>query len=133
MKIFNIICKVLFGLILAMPVLGALGVFPPPTPDLYNTTEAYDFIHTLMEVKYINVIMAVVCIISIGLMVTRRMALMALLILPITVNVVAFHAVIDGGLFTGGALLGNIMLALNLYFLWQNREHYKTLLEKNSN
>ncbi len=123
----------LFGLILAMPVLGALGVFPPPTPDLYNTTEAYDFIHRLMEVKYINVIMAVVCIISIGLMVTRRMALMALLILPITVNVVAFHAVIDGGLFTGGALLGNIMLALNLYFLWQNREHYKTLLEKNSN
>ncbi len=123
----------LFGLILAMPVLGALGVFPPPTPDLYNTTEAYDFINTLMEVKYINVIMAVVCVISIGLMVTHRMALMALLILPITVNVVAFHAVIDGGLFTGGAFLGNIMLALNLYFLWQNRTVYKTLLEKNSN
>lgn len=119
-----------FGLILAMPILGALGVFPPPTPDLYNTPQAYDFINTLMEVKYINVIMAVVCVISIGLMVTRRMAFMALLILPITVNVVAFHAVIDGGLFTGGALLGNIMLALNLYFLWQNREHYKTLLEK---
>ncbi len=130
MKIFNTICKVVFGLILAMPVLGTLGVFPPPTPDLYNTTQAYDFINTLMEVKYINVIMAVVCVISIGLMVTRRMALMALLILPITVNVVAFHTVIGGGPFPGGALLGNIMLALNLYFLWQNRSEYRALLEK---
>ena len=132
MKIFNIICKVVFGLIIAMPVLGALGVFPPPTPDLYNTTKAYDFINQLMEVKYINVIMAVVCVISIGLMVTGRTALMALLILPITVNVVAFHTVIDGGPFTGGALLGNIMLALNLYFLWQNRAQYQTLLEKSN-
>ena len=132
MKIFNIVCKLLFGLILAMPVLGTLGIFPPPTPDLYNTTQAYDFINMLMEVKYINAIMAVVCITSIYLMITRRTALMALVILPITVNVVAFHAVIDGGLFTDGAFLGNLMLALNIYFLWQNRAQYKVLLEKHS-
>ncbi len=132
MKALNIFCKVVFGLILAMPVMGALGVFPPPTPDLYNTTEAYDFILALMEVRYINIIMAVVCTLSIVLMVTNRTALMALLILPITVNVVAFHAVIDGGLFTMGALMGNIMLILNLYFLWQNRARYKILLEKNN-
>lgn len=133
MKIFNTICKVVFGLILLMPVLGSLGVFPPPTPDLYNTTQAYDFIHMLMQVGYINAIMAVVCVLCIGLMITHRMALMALLILPITVNVVAFHAWIDGGLLTGGASLGNLMLVLNGYFLWQNRARYTSLLEKVSN
>ncbi len=133
MKIFNTICKIVFGLILLMPVLGSLGIFPPPTPDLYNTALAYDFIHMLMQVGYINFIMAIVCALCIGLMITRRMALMALLILPITVNVVAFHAWIDGGLLTGGASLGNIMLALNLYFLWQSRDQYKGLVEKVSN
>ena len=132
MKIINIICKVLFGLIIAMPMIGALGVFPPPTPDLYNTAEAYDFIIALTNVGYITAIMAVVCFASIVLMFTNRMALVALLMLPITVNVVAFHAVIDGGLFTAGASLGNLMLILNVYFLWQNRAKYKVLLEKGS-
>ncbi len=130
MKKINIMCKVVFGLILLMPVLGALGIFPPPTPEMYNTTRAYTFITTLMDVKYIDVIMAVVCVASLVLMITNRMALMALLILPITVNVVAFHAVIDGGLFTAGAFLGNIMLILNVYFMWQNRTQYRVLLEK---
>ena len=58
MKIINVICKVLFGLIIIMPAIGALGVFPPPTPDLYNTTEAYDFIIALTNVGYITAIMA---------------------------------------------------------------------------
>lgn len=132
MKAINVICKIVFGLIIAMPVLGITGVFPPPTADMYGTKEAYDFILMLMSVKYINVIMAVVCAFCIGLIITNRMALAALLILPITVNVVAFHAVIDGGLFTAGASLGNLMLILNLYFLWQNRAQYKVLLEKSN-
>lgn len=132
MKIINILYKIVFGLIVALPIPGALGIFPPPTRDLYKTQEAFEFILALMNVGYITTIMAVVCGITLFLMVTKRMAFAALLILPITVNVVAFHAVIDGGLFTSGAVLGNIMLALNLYFLWQNREVYKTLLEKRS-
>ncbi len=132
MKILNTIAKVVFGLIIALPVIGITGVFPPPTPDLYNTKLAFDFIEMLMNVMYINVIMAVVCAVTIYLMITRRMALAMLLVLPITVNVVAFHAVIDGGLFTAGASLGNLMLLLNLYFIWQNRMQYKTLLERSN-
>lgn len=130
MKIVNTIAKVIFGLIVALPIPGALGIFPPPTPDLYNTTQAYEFIVSIMSVGYITTIMSVVCAITILLMITKRMAAAALLILPITVNVVAFHAWIDGGLFTGGAVLGNLMLVLNLYFLWQNCERYKELFEK---
>lgn len=130
MKIFNVLCTIVFGLILAMPILGALSIFPAPTPDMYNTEEAYAFIVALMDVGYITFIMAVVCTISLALICTKRMALAAILVLPITVNVVGFHAVIDGGLFTAGALMGNVMLLLNLYFIWQNRAQYTSLLEK---
>jgi hypothetical protein len=63
---------------------------------------------------------------------TGRMALAALLVLPITVNVVAFHLVLDGGLHKAGAILGDIMLLLNVYFLWQQRGKYRALIEKDA-
>lgn len=130
MKKFNIMCRVFLGLICAMPVAGALGIFPAPTPDLYNTTQAYDFIVTLMQVKYITNIMAVVFTLAIGLIIANRMAFAALLILPITVNVVGFHLFLDSGLFTAGSIPADIMLVLNLYFLWLHRKQYATLLKK---
>jgi hypothetical protein len=130
MKILNIILKVVLCLIIVMPILGALGVFPPPTPDLYNTPEAYNFIEVLMTSKYIPYLNALVYALCIGLILLKRTALSALLMLPINVNVVGFHLFLDGGLFTAGALLGNILLLLNIYFLWQNRFQYLALGEK---
>lgn len=130
MKIFNIVCKVLLSLILLLPIMGALGIFPPATPDLYQTPEAFAFIEMLTEGGYIVYINAIVFMLALFLMWTKRMPLAMLLILPITVNVVAFHAFLDGGLLTGGAFLGNIMLVLNLYFMWQGREQYQSLLSK---
>jgi hypothetical protein len=44
--------------------------------------------------------------------------------------VVAFHAFLDGGLLTGGAVLGNLMLLINAYFLWQHRREYRPLVER---
>ena len=49
-----------------------------------------------------------------------------------TVNVVGFHLVLDGGLLTAGAVLGNIMLLINLYFLWTRRREYVPLLAPTS-
>ena len=132
MKIFNVILKVLFSLILLLPIVGSFGVLGEPTRELYNTDLAYDFIRMLTETKYITIINAIIFAISLVLIWTRHMALAALLVLPITVNVVAFHAFIDGGLLTGGALLGNIMLLLNVYFLWHCRDHYSGIWEKSA-
>ena len=129
MRIFTIVCKVLFGVILFMPVLGILGIFPPPTQDLYNTDGAFNFILVLMEGKYIPYINALVCIAGIILMCMKRTLLAMLLTLPLTVNVVAFHAFLDGGLLTGGAVLGNIMAIINVYLIWVNREQLKVLGE----
>ncbi len=127
-KYIHIILKIVLSLVLISPVLGILGVFPPPTRDLYNTDIAFSFIEMLTEVGYVNYIMALVFILALIALWTRREALAALLILPVTVNIVGFHAFIDGGLFTAGAIMGNALFLINLYFLWKNRSEYKPLL-----
>ena len=132
MKILNTIFRVVLALLLISPILGALGIFPPPTSDLYTNTEAFVFIDTLMKGRYITNIMAIVFAISIVLIVMNRMALVALLILPIVVNIVGFHAFLDGGLFSAGAIMADVLLFLNAYFLWQNRGQYKVLWNKSS-
>jgi hypothetical protein len=131
-KAIDIGLKVVLSIILVMPILGTLSVFPPPTPDLYNTPQAYAFIETLYAGRYITIIMAVVHVVALICLWTRRTALAALLILPITVNVVGFHAFLDGGLLTAGAVLGNVMLLINVYLLWQRRREYAPLLAPSS-
>ena len=128
-KYLHIAAKVLFSLILILPVAGATGVLGEATRELYNTDEAYAFIEMLVNVGYINYMMAAVHVIALIALWTKREALAAMLVLPITLNVVAFHLVLDGGLLTGGALLGNIMLLLNLYLLWVNWDAIKPLIK----
>ncbi len=130
MKIFHIVLKVILCLICAMPVMGALGVFPPPTQELYNTPEAFAFIQMLMATMYINWAVGAVAAAAIILIITQRTALAMLLLAPVTFNVIAFHLVLDGGLFTMGALLGDIMLLINAYFLWLYRDRYMSLWNK---
>ena len=110
-----------------MPILGVLGIFPAPTSDLYNTPEAFDFVMMLTNAGYIMWMMAVVFLISLALIIKNKMALVSLLILPITLNIVGFHAFMDGGLLTSGAIMGNVFFLINIYFLWENREKYKSL------
>lgn len=127
-KVIDIVLKILLSLLLVMPILGATGIFPAPTPDLYNTPQAYEYIRVLMDAKYITFMMAVVNVIALVCLWTKREPLAAILILPITLNIVGFHLVLDGGLFTAGAVMGNILLLLNGYFLWEYRASYKSLL-----
>ena len=131
-KALDIVLKVVLSLILVTPILGLTGLFPPPTQDLYNTPEAFAFIQMMGEGRYISIIMAVVHVVALVCLWTRRTGLAALLILPITVNVVAFHAFLDDGLLTPGAVLANIMLLINAYFLWQHRREYGPLLAQTS-
>jgi len=131
-KAVDVALKIVLSVILLMPILGTLGVFPPPTQDLYNTSQAFEFIETITVGRYITIIMVLVHVVALACLWTRRTGLAALLILPITVNVVAFHAFLDGGLLTAGAVLGNIMLLFNAYFLWQHRREYRPLLDQTS-
>ncbi len=128
-KYLHIFLKVILSLIMLMPVVGATGMLGEATRDLYNSDEAFAFIEALVAVMYINYMMAVVLVLALIALWTRREALAGLLILPISLNVVAFHLVLDGGLFTAGALLGNIMLLINLYLIWVNRSVYRPLIQ----
>lgn len=127
-KIIHIIFKILLILLIITPIFGTLGIFPAPTRDMYQSDQAYNFIMILMNSGYVMWMMAVVFLISIILIFKDKMAAVALLILPITLNIVGFHAFLDGGLLTSGAIMGNMLLVINLYFLYQNRALYKTLL-----
>ncbi|HYE23108.1 MAG TPA: hypothetical protein VEA92_01490 [Candidatus Paceibacterota bacterium] len=127
-NIIHIGAKAILSLILLLPIVGSTGALGEATRDLYNTDQAFAFIEMLVQIMYINYMMAAVLIVALIALWTRREALAALLIAPITVNVVAFHLVLDGGLFTSGAVMGNIMLLLNIYLLWKNRESYNPLL-----
>lgn len=128
-KVLHILAKILLSAILIMPILGTLGIFPAPTADMYNSPEAFQFIEILMTAKYINIIMALVFATSFILIWANRTALAALLLLPITVNIVGFHAFLDGGLLMPGAIMGNVLLLLNLYFLWHGRKQYTSLIK----
>lgn len=128
-KYLHIFLKVILSLIMLMPVVGATGMLGEATRDLYNSDEAFAFIEALVAVMYINYMMAVVLVLALIALWARREALAGLLILPISLNVVAFHLVLDGGLFTAGALLGNIMLLINLYLIWVNRSVYRPLIQ----
>lgn len=130
MKIINTILKVVLSLLLISPILGVLGVFPEPTADMYTNAEAFTFITILMKTHYIVVMEAVVFLLALISLWTNRVALAALLLLPLSLNIVGFHAFLDGGLFTAGAIMGNVLLVLNLYFLWQSRVEIMPLICK---
>jgi hypothetical protein len=110
-----------------MPILGLTGIFPAPTRDLYNTDQAFAFIEILSTASYIMYMMAVVHIIAIWALWSKREALAALLVLPITLNVVGFHLMLDGGLLTAGASMGNLMLLINLYLIYKSCDQIKGL------
>jgi putative oxidoreductase len=127
-KFIPIVLKIVLSLLLISPILGALGLFPEPTRELYNTDQAYEFIMTLMNSGYINILMAIVFGVCFILIIKNKMAIVALLLVPITLNIVCFHLFLDGGIFTKGAIMGDVLFLINMYFLWQQRDRYRALL-----
>lgn len=122
--------KTILSLIIIMPILGTLGIFPAPTREMYQSDVAFQFVSLLMNgASYIGIVNAIVCVITLGALWTKREALGALVLLPLSVHIVLFHAFLDGGLFVAGAMMGNALLALNAYFLYKNKTVYQTLFE----
>jgi putative oxidoreductase len=127
MKITRIVLRILLCLLLVTPILGATGVFPAPTADLY-TPNGWAFMSALMDSGYMMPLLAILCAIVIALTAMNKTALAAILLAPMTVNVIAFHAFVDTGLLSLSASLGIPLFLLNAFFLWDNRAKYKTLL-----
>ncbi len=127
-KYIDIVLKIILTLLLVSPILGSLGVFPPPTADMYSNPAAFAFIQAIMN-SYLVYGVSITCVLVIVGMWSRREALAMLLLLPLSINIIGFHATLDGGLFTAGAVMGNVLFLLNLYFIWKNRDDYRSLLK----
>lgn len=130
MKTINTIIKVILSALLIMPIFGILGFFPEPTVEMYTNETAFQFIQILMTSKYIMYMEAITFAVVLFSIWTRREALASLLLLPFTFNIVGFHAFLDGGPFTGGAVMGNVLLLINVYFVWTYRAQILPLFQK---
>ncbi len=130
MKIIDKILKIVLGLLFVSPILGAFGVFPEPTADMYTNMQAYDFIMSLYNVGYMMPLMTVVYVVALWALITRRNAFANLIIFPITLNIICFHAFLDGGLFSAGAIMADVFFLINVYFLYKYRNNYKDLFNK---
>jgi Na+/phosphate symporter len=130
-KYLEILLKVLLSLILIIPILGALKLIPGATRDLYNTDAAFAFIKMITS-NYLSFGIAITAALTLVCLWSGRIALAILLLLPITANVIGFHLFLDGGLFTAGAQMGNIMALIHGYFMWKYRWEYTQLFKKSS-
>lgn len=128
-RTISILINVVLSLLLIMPIVSVFGIFPDPTADMYNSPQAFVFIESLMDSAYIMYMMAVVFALTLVCIWTKREALAALLMLPVSLNIIMFHLFLDGGLFTAGAVMGNVLFAINVYLLWQYRAVYLPLLK----
>ncbi len=126
MKILDVIMRVLLGLISLLPILGITGVFPQPTADMY-TPQGWAFISVLFTSPYIMPLMGAVFVACFVLTVLNRMALAAILLAPITVNIICFHVFLDAAPISASGIPAYVLLACNAYFLWRNRSKYKVL------
>lgn len=126
MKIVRIVLRVLLCLVLLLPILGTLGVFPEPTADLY-TPNGWAFMQALMASGYMMPLLGILCAVVFVLTAMNKTALAAVLLAPMTVNVIAFHAFVDTGILHPAASLGILLFALNAFFLWDNRATYRAL------
>ncbi len=126
MKALRIVLRILLILLCLIPVLGTAGIFPAPTADMY-TPEGWAFMSAMMNTGYMMPLLGVTFAVCLVLTVMNRMALAAAVLAPVTVNVMFFHWFLDAAPVSASSSMGYILLALNAFFLWDEREKLKKL------
>ena len=126
MKILHHVLRVLLGLLCIIPICGTLGVFPAPTADLY-TPSGWAFMSALMASGYLMPLMGLTFAAVLVCVILNKTALAAIILLPMTVNIICFHAFVDIGLLNPAASMGIVLAVLNGFFLWEGRGRYTQL------
>lgn len=127
MKKLNLLFRILLGLLLLMPVMGALGIFPEPTAEMYSTQAAWEFSSALTNSGYMMPMIGLLALVCSVLFFANKTAIAAALLAPFTTNVIAFHVFLDATLLSSATIPAYILVLLNGYFLWQNLPKYKAL------
>ncbi len=114
--------RIVLGLVLVVFGLNKFLQFMP-FPEM--PVEAGAFMGALMATGYMMTLVAIVeIVVGVMLLTNKYVALALLLLAPISVNIIAFHLVLDiAG--TGGAALVTI---LNVFLLFANKDKYDAVL-----
>ena len=114
--------SLVFGIILV--VLGTMAFMNLPLPGFY-LPKALAFLQALGDTGYMNYVTGIIQIL-VGLMfITRRyVALGAVILMPISFNIVIFHLFLD----LKTIIPGLIIFALNVFILYTEHDKYKSLL-----
>tara|TARA_Y100001963_G_scaffold130216_1_gene186275 strand:- start:250 stop:654 length:405 start_codon:yes stop_codon:yes gene_type:complete len=99
-----------------------VGLVPTPEPS----PEGGAFLGALAATGYIlPLLKAVEIAAGVALLLNRHVRLALVALVPVIVNIVAYHAVLD----PGGLLLALVVAGLEAYLIWVNREHLTWLLD----
>ena len=114
--------SLIFGIILV--ILGVMAFMNLPLPDFYPP-KALAFLQALGDTGYMSYVTGIIQIL-VGLMfITRRyVALGAVILMPISFNIVIFHLFLD----LKTIIPGLIIFALNVFILYTEHDKYKSLL-----
>jgi putative oxidoreductase len=114
--------RMLFGL---MMVNSGLNKFLQYMPMPEMSAEAGALMGAFMEAAYLFPLVAIVELLAGLMLFTKRFnALGAVLMMPITVNIFMIHTVLD----PAGFVMGLVLLVLNIWFLYDNKEKFHTLV-----
>ena len=122
--------KVLFGisrLFGLMMVNSGLNKFLNYMPMPEMAEAAGQLMYAFMQAKWLFPLIAVVEIVAGILLITNKFrALGAIMILPVVVGIVLFHLVLD----PAGNMISFILLAINGWVIFENRESYFPMIAK---
>lgn len=121
------VAQFIFGAMLIMfSLMPLFGWEPPPVRD-----EARQMQEAILSSGYvIPVILIVYFSAGLSWVFDRYVALSAIVLFPISVNIELFHFVLNRSAF--GLVVGSVLLAVNLYMLYRNRSAYERLLDRQS-
>ncbi|NVJ21354.1 MULTISPECIES: DoxX family membrane protein [Myxococcus] len=118
------VARVLTGLLFFVFGLnGFLNFIPPPSEPIPEGAMAFSA--ALMKTGYMmSLIKGTEVLVGLLLLTNRFVPLALVLLAPVTVNIVAFHAFLA----PSGMVMTFIVLALHLYLAWAYRAAYRSVL-----
>jgi putative oxidoreductase len=126
MKIAVIIIRTLMGLLF---LVSAINYFFPFMPMPEMSDGANTFLAGMIASKYVlPLVKGLEVIVAVALISGRFVPLAAVVIFPIVVNIVLFHAILA----PEGLATPLFLLAGNLFLAYRYRKHYETLIVANA-
>ncbi|MDQ0896563.1 hypothetical protein [Paenibacillus sp. V4I7] len=123
MKKTTTIIRIVFGvLLLGIGLANLSGAMPPMRyPEPANT-----FMSSLLDTKYIMVIVSLLKVfVGVSLLTSHFVSLALIVFVPISVNMILFHAFLD----VQGIVPALVVGSLHIFLLFAYMESYKSLLQ----